>query len=212
MSCDTIVRAIFECLDLPEPERIAIYNEAQAALRGLIRDVSEDPACTPQLVPAELVVGNEYNPNRVASTELDLLEESIRADGITMAIVVMPDELRRQWVVIDGFHRRVVATERLGRRYLPVVVIERELPDRMASTVRHNRARGKHQVDLMAALIRGMVTLGWDDERMATALGMSPEELLRLRQMVGVARVLAADEYSCSWGNITPDDVESEDE
>ena len=151
-------------------------------------------------------MGNDYNPNKVAAVELDLLEESIRADGITMALVVMPDPERGQWVVVDGFHRREVGVGRLGRRYLPCVELTNPLAERMASTVRHNRARGKHQVELMASLVRGMVELGWDDARMGEALGMSPEELLRLRQMVGAARVMAAEEYSLSWGNIEATD------
>ena len=131
---------------------------------------------------------------------MDLLEESMRADGVTMPVVVMP--LQDTWELIDGFHRHIVGTQRLGRRYLPCSVIDRPLADRMASTVRHNRARGKHQVELMAALVREMMDLGWDDQRIARALGMSEEELLRLRQMVGAARLLAAREYSLSWGRI----------
>jgi ParB-like chromosome segregation protein Spo0J len=195
-----IHNVVESCSDYPERERIGIYNTAVRTLAEMVADISKDPALRPQLIPAEAVVGNDYNPNRVASVELDLLEESIRADGITMAIVVMPDRARGRWVVVDGFHRREVAAGRLGCAYLPCTEITRDLADRMASTVRHNRARGKHQVELMAALVRDMVELGWDDERMGTALGMSPEELLRLKQIVGAARLLAAETYSESYG------------
>ena len=195
-----LAEAIRALAALPEAERVAAYNEAQCALGALVADLAPDPACAPQLVPADAVQANDYNPNRVASTELDLLEQSMRADGITMPVVVMPAAGR--WLVIDGFHRHGVATQRLGRRWLVCSTIDRPLADRMASTVRHNRARGKHQVELMAALVKGMMDLGWDDERVAEALGMSVEELLRLRQMVGAARLLAAETYSRSWGSI----------
>lgn len=197
-----LVDAIRVCAALPEAERVEVYNAASRALGEIVADLAPDPACAPQLVLATAVEANDYNPNRVAAPELDLLEGSMRADGITMAVVVMPDPDGERWTVIDGFHRRVVATERLGRRYIPCAVIDRPLADRMASTVRHNRARGKHQVELMAALVRGMMGLGWDDGRIAAALGMSEEELLRLKQMVGAAKLLAADEFSKSWGPI----------
>jgi ParB-like chromosome segregation protein Spo0J len=131
---------------------------------------------------------------------MDLLEQSIRADGITMPVVVVGDTER--CTVVDGFHRRTVAAERLGRKWLPCSFISSSLADRMASTVRHNRARGKHQVELMAALVQSMMALGWDDDRISQALGMSVEELLRLRQMAGAARMMAASEYSRSWGLI----------
>lgn len=200
----TLVSAITALASLPEAERVAAYNAAQRALGALVADLAPDPACAPQLVPVERIDANDYNPNRVASPELSLLEGSMRADGITMAVVTMADEASGRWTVIDGFHRRTVAAERLGRRYLPCAVIDRPLADRMASTVRHNRARGKHQVDLMAALVRGMLAEGWEDQRIATALGMSPEEYLRLCQMVGVAKLLAGERYSRAWGAIEP--------
>lgn len=199
---DGIVRYIRSLAELTEERRVAAYNVIVAAAAAMVSGVSDDPACRPQLVPADQVEGNDYNPNKVAAPELDLLEESIKADGITMALVVMTDLERDRWVVIDGFHRHRVATERLGRRWVPCTVLERPLADRMASTVRHNRARGKHQVELMAALVKALLAEGLDDEQMAVRLGMSVEELLRLRQMVGAARIFAADEYSRSWGTV----------
>lgn len=201
-SADKIVEAIQSLADLSEPERVAIYNAITAALGELISSITTDPACAPQLVLADQVRGNDYNPNRVASTEMDLLETSIDCDGITMPLVVMRDDAADQWIVVDGFHRHLVATERLGRKYLPCSIIDRPLAERMASTVRHNRARGKHHVDLLADLVKGMMSLGWNDERIAEALGMTVEELLRLRQIVGAAQMLASEEYSLSWGPI----------
>ena len=197
--------AIAALAGLPVEERVAAYNAAQRALGALVADVTRgDPAASPQLLPAARVHANDYNPNRVASPELDLLEQSMRADGITMPIVVVPE--RGDWTVVDGFHRRTTAVARLGREYVPASVIDSSRADRMASTVRHNRARGKHQVDLMASLMRGMMAEGWDDERTAAALGMSVEESLRLRQMVGAARILAADHYERAWRVVDDED------
>ena len=182
-------------------ERVAVYNATQRALGELVADVSPDPAVAPRLLPVESIVANDYNPNRVASPELDLLESSMRSDGITMSVVVSPGTSPGEWLVVDGFHRRMVARDRLGRRYVPCSVIDRPLADRMASTVRHNRARGKHQVELMAALVKSLFESGRNDDQVASCLGMSVEELLRLRQMVGAARMLASETYSRSWGN-----------
>jgi ParB-like chromosome segregation protein Spo0J len=188
--------ALRKCVDssLSESARVELYNAMSTLLGELVADISPDPAASPRLLATDTVEGNDYNPNRVADPELDLLEQSMRADGITMAVVVMPDG-----TVVDGFHRRTVAGARLGRRYIPCSVIDRPIADRMASTVRHNRARGKHQVELMAHLVRGMLELGWDDEKIANALGMSVEELLRLKQMVGAARLLAGEQYTRTW-------------
>jgi ParB-like chromosome segregation protein Spo0J len=194
-----IQSAIAECENLSAAARVDVFNAATKALGRLVRDMADDPACSPQLVEATSIEPNAYNPNRVAAPEMDLLENSMRADGITMPVVVMRDAERKQWIVVDGFHRRRVAIERLGRRYVPCSVIDKPMADRMASTVRHNRARGKHVVDLMAELVKGMMALGWDDERIAENLGMSVEELLRLKQMVGCASLMAGDSYTRTW-------------
>jgi ParB-like chromosome segregation protein Spo0J len=207
-SKENILKTIRTALDqgkaMGEPQRVSVYNAVQAWLGDLVADLCPDPACSPRLFPVALVKANDYNPNKVAMPEMELLEQSMRADGITMAVVVMRDEVGNA-LVVDGFHRHTVASKRLGRKYIPCAVIDRPLADRMASTVRHNRARGKHQVDLMAALVKTMMGLGWDDTKIAESLGMSEEELLRLRQMVGAARVLAGEDYTRSWGVRTMD-------
>lgn len=202
--------AIRSAARLSQEDRVEIYNEIERALGEMVSDCSPDPATHPQLVPIGRLHANDYNPNKVASVELDLLRQSMEADGITMAVVVM-QEPNGSFVVIDGFHRHSVASGRLGREYIPCSVIDRPLADRMASTVRHNRARGKHQVDLMGVLVKQMMDLGWTDDRIANALGMSEEEYLRLRQIVGAARMLAAEDYTRSWsvmGDGQPEDKE----
>src|SRR5690606_9742614 len=112
--------------------------------------------------------------------------------------------------VVDGFHRRKVSADRLGREYVPCSVIESARVDRMASTVRHNRARGKHQVELMGELVKGMLALGWSDEKIAAAMGMSEEEVLRLRQLVGAAKSLAGQEYTRAWRGRDGQDIPDE--
>jgi ParB-like chromosome segregation protein Spo0J len=141
----------------------------------------------------------------VASPEMRLLELSIREDGYTQPIVVAPDG--DQYVVVDGFHRNRVGKEIKDIRqrvfgHLPVVILDKDAGSRMASTIRHNRARGKHQVDLMGELVRELVQKGWPDNKIAKHLGMSVEELLRLKQIVGIAKLLGTPEYSKSWGDI----------
>ncbi len=158
------------------------------------------PCLAAKLVPAAKVVANDYNPNKVAARELDLLELSIREDGVTQPIVTYCDSAADLYVIVDGFHRWRVLTERLGCSQIPVVTLDKDIRNRMASTVRHNRARGKHQVDLVAELVKSLLAKGWDDERVAEHLGMTEEELVRLKQVVGIARMFANPEYSKSWG------------
>lgn len=160
------------------------------------------PCLNVRLVPANKVVANDYNPNKVAPRELDLLELSIREDGVTQPIVTYYDAKADQYIIVDGFHRWRVLTERLGCSEIPVVTIDKDIRGRMASTVRHNRARGKHQVDLVAELVKSLLAKGWDDARIAKHLGMTEEEIVRLKQVVGIARMFAAPEYSKSWGEL----------
>lgn len=177
-----IVESIQNFKSSPRGERIALYNAAVKALRTLVSDACDDPALSPQIVPIGDVEANDYNPNRVAMPEMDLLEQSIRFDGITMPVVAQRDDARGKWLVVDGFHRRTVVADRLGRKWLPVTEIDRPIGDRMASTIRHNCARGRHQVDLMASIVRSLMEHEWNDERIASHLGMCIEELLRLKE------------------------------
>lgn len=189
------------------PERVAVYNGALKALGGLVSDVSPDPVLSVQLVHSGALHANDYNPNSVASPEMDLLEDSIRADGVTMPVVTVHDG-NGSWIVVDGFHRQSVIRTRLGREYIPCSVINSGMADRIASTIRHNRARGKHQVDLMGGIVRQLIELEWDDDRISQHLGMTNDELLRLKQTVGAATLLAGSEYSKSWGVIEEDRVD----
>lgn len=201
MSGGEMFRSMLEqASKLGQEERVKLYNEiVVATAEALLHDLPVDPATRPQLVHKSMLDANDYNPNKVASPELDLLKLSMVEDGITMPVVV--SRLDERCVVADGFHRRFVATEVLGRTWVPCSVVKAtSRASLMATTVRHNRARGKHDVELMGQLVRGMTELAWNDAQIAEALGMSIEEFLRLKQAVGAATILAAKEYARAWG------------
>lgn len=152
----------------------------------------------------EKVEANDYNPNSVAKVEMQLLSVSIEHDGYTQPIVTIYDADRDMYVIVDGFHRfftgksnDVIRKSVLG--YLPVVVLDKEINDRMASTVRHNRARGKHSIDGMSKMVFAMLENGWADEDICNELGMEPEELLKLKHITGFSKLFADTEYNKSW-------------
>jgi ParB-like chromosome segregation protein Spo0J len=156
-------------------------------------------------VPAEEVKANDYNPNSVAPPEMKLLERSISADGYTQPIVSWRNEGCNE--VVDGFHRHRVGKEsaEVSERiqgHLPVVVINNdreEKGDRMAATIRHNRARGKHRVDAMSDIVVELKRRRWSDEKIGKELGMEPDEVLRLTQVTGLAALFADTDFSEAW-------------
>lgn len=151
------------------------------------------------------VVANDYNPNKVAPPEMELLEVSIMNDGYTQPIVTWPhdDEVE----VIDGFHRNRVGKESLVikdriKGYLPTVIIRKEQSsknDRIASTIRHNRARGKHQVDAMSEIVIELKNRNWSNGRISKQLGMDEEEVLRLCQISGLEHLFSDKDFSKAW-------------
>jgi len=186
----------------PLPERVALYNAAVAALHAFL-DLPH-PVTGVQLVPAEDVVGNDYNPNRVAPPEMRLLQLSIRKDGMTMPIVAARDPETGKHVVVDGFHRTTIIQtckdvyDSLGG-YVPVVRLDKSVEDRMTATVRHNLARGTHQVELSAKLVTALTRHHWTPARISRELGMEPDEVLRLKQITGLAEAFRDREFSRSW-------------
>lgn len=168
------------------------------------------PVYNVRRVPLDQVVANTYNPNSVAPPEMALLEVSIWEDGYTQPVVVIWDDELQKYVVIDGFHRHLTM-QRSKRIYereqgmLPVVVLEKAMSDRMASTIRHNRARGTHNVELMSAIVAELVEMGKGDPWICKHIGMSRDELLRLKQITGVAALFANRDFSDSWeADVTP--------
>ena len=155
-------------------------------------------------VPIERVEANTYNPNRVAPPEMSLLYDSIKEDGYTMPVVCYYDRERDKYIIVDGFHRYRIMLEhkdiydREGGM-LPVSIIDKELDDRMASTIRHNRARGSHDVDLMSNIISELHQLGRTDAWISKHLGMDEDEILRLKQITGLAALFRDHELSEAW-------------
>ena len=161
-------------------------------------------------VDASLVFANDYNPNKVAPPEMNLLQISIQSDGFTQPIVVWKKE-DNTYEVIDGFHRHLVG-KKLGMSKLPVVVINNDRidkGDRISSTIRHNRARGKHVVQAMSDIVIELKNRNWKNERIARELGMEEDEVLRLCQITGLSSLFKDDEFSKSWDikDSTPDEV-----
>lgn len=180
--------------------RVDVYNRIVSVAASYL-DIPH-PVVYPQLVPVEEVRGNDYNPNRVAPPEMRLLKLSIHKDGFTMPVVVAREG--KGHVVVDGFHRRQLAQtdvqirESLGG-YLPVVRIDKTGEECITSTVRHNMARGTHQVELTAKLVTLLRNHKWTNERIGKELGMDPDEVLRLKQMQGLAEAFADREFSRAW-------------
>ena len=157
-----------------------------------------------QWVDVSLVEPNNYNPNSVAGTEMKLLYTSIKHDGYTQPIVTIYDEERKKYVIVDGFHRYFICknnadiNESTGGK-VPIVVIKKDINERMASTVRHNRARGAHSVSGMSNMVFSMLDNGWGDAEVCNHLGMEADELLRLKHITGFSRLFADTEYNKAW-------------
>lgn len=155
-------------------------------------------------IPLEKVKANNYNPNSVAPPEMELLETSIWEDGYTQPVVAYYDSEQDMYIVVDGFHRYRICKEskRINERekgMLPVVVLDKEIGDRMASTIRHNRARGSHNIELMSSIVAELVEIGKGDAWICKHIGMSPDELLRLKQITGLASLFLNKDFSKSW-------------
>lgn len=164
----------------------------------------KSPVYDVRRVPIEKVTANDYNPNSVAPPEMALLETSIWEDGYTQPVVTVYDKDNDMYVVVDGFHRFLTLknSARINERergMLPVVVLDKELGDRMASTIRHNRARGSHNIELMSTIVAELVEMGKGDRWICQHIGMSPDELLRLKQITGVAALFQNRDFSQSW-------------
>lgn len=149
--------------------------------------------------PIDLVQANDYNPNSVAKPEMDLLRRSIEADGYTQPIVTW--ERDGIYEVVDGFHRHLVGKD-MGLTHLPVVVVNKESSernDRIASTIRHNRARGKHKISSMSDIVVELSRRNWPDKKIAKELGMDQDEVLRLKQVSGLAELFEEEEFGEAW-------------
>lgn len=177
----------------------------------------ESPVYSVRSVPIEKVTANDYNPNSVAPPEMALLETSIWEDGYTQPVVAVYDSENDKYIVVDGFHRFLTLknSKRINERekgMLPVVVLKKEIHDRMASTIRHNRARGSHNIELMSTIVSELVELGKGDAWICKHIGMSKDELLRLKQITGVAALFNTRSFSPSWNAEDFEEAQLEEE
>lgn len=198
-SCIAQLRRILTPMGLRE--KVRSLNRVRRALNEI--SPFSDPVDLVQWIPDENIHANDYNPNRVAPAEMDLLHTSIQKDGFTQAIVAY-DLGEGQYEIVDGFHRN-----RIGRDYpdiaermygyLPLSVIYKPLDERIGSTIRHNRARGTHQIRSMSDIVLSLAKMGWSDEKISTNLGMELDEIIRLKQVSGLKEAFQNHTFSKSW-------------
>ena len=182
-------------------EKVKMLN----LIRANIADISpfEEPVDCVRWIPADKVKANEYNPNRVASAEMKLLHTSIKLDGYTQPIVAYKLD-NGEYEVVDGFHRNRVGKEYkdINKRihgYLPIVVLNKPLDERIGSTIRHNRARGTHQIRSMSEIVLDLAKAGWTDEEICKKIGMELDEVIKLKQITGLKEAFQNHEFSKSW-------------
>lgn len=206
-----------ELKDLSLKDKVDTINEIRLALRDYSPFKTEPVDCV-QWVISDSITANEYNPNTVAPSEMKLLELSIQEDGYTQPIVSWARD--GVYEVVDGFHRHRVGKEskiiqKRVKGYLPLVVINEgrtELTDRMASTIRHNRARGKHGVDSMSDIVVELKKRNRSEDWIAKHLGMDSDEVLRLCQISGLTEMFSKSEFSKSWDvdlSTLPENIET---
>lgn len=179
------------------------YNHVSEALFEFNPN-KHNPVGLVRWVDIDKVRANNYNPNSVAKIEMNLLFTSIKHDGYTQPVVTFYDKDKDQYIIVDGFHRYSTMKNskylrELNHNLLPVVVIDKDMNDRRASTVRHNRARGSHSIEGMSDLVYQMLNDGWSDARICNELGMEAEELVRLKYITGYAKLYEKAEFNNAW-------------
>lgn len=173
-------------------------------LMDLISPLNTQPVNRIRWIDINKVSPNDYNPNSVAKIEMGLLYTSILHDGYTQPVVTIYDKKVDKYIIVDGFHRYFTCKNNKdifdrNKGMLPIVVIEKDINDRMASTVRHNRARGKHSITGMSNMVFNMLQNGWEDAAICNELGMQAEELLKLKHITGFSKLFKDTQYNNSW-------------
>lgn len=198
---------------LSETDKISMLNDIKLFLHS-ISPFKDEPVDCVVWVKIEEVFANDYNPNAVAPPEMELLKLSILSDGFTQPIVSFQEE--NKYTVIDGFHRYRVGRELEEvntkiKGYLPLTIIRESQEgrgDRIASTIRHNRARGKHKIEAMSEIVLELKRRNWSDNKIAKNLGMDADEILRLCQITGLKEMFNDEEFSLSWEAVSHDDLD----
>ena len=187
---------------LSEEERIEAINQFGMAIHS-VSPFREEPVDCVLWIKNEHISPNDYNPNNVAPPEKKLLQKSLEADGFTQPIVVV-HSTEEEYEIVDGFHRHELGKSKPSLKsrlhgYLPVTCLQRERHERMAATIRHNRARGRHKIHAMSEIVRELSLLGWSAEKISKELGMDDDEVLRLKQINGLQELFADRRFSKAW-------------
>ncbi|MET5962842.1 ParB/RepB/Spo0J family partition protein [Citrobacter amalonaticus] len=187
---------------LSDDERIKAINEFRKAIHS-VSPFRDEPVDCVLWIKNDRISPNDYNPNNVAPPEKKLLLKSIEADGFTQPIVTTQSS-PEEYEIVDGFHRHELGKSKASLKsrlkgYLPITCLEGERHDRMAATIRHNRARGRHQIHAMSEIVRELALLGWEDEKIGKELGMDEDEVLRLKQINGLQELFASRRFSKAW-------------
>ncbi|MDF7173882.1 ParB/RepB/Spo0J family partition protein [Proteus mirabilis] len=210
MTVETIISVLKEYLaKLNDEQKIEALNKIKISLHQISPFKNEPTDCV-LWIKQQQVIANDYNPNVMSPTEKRLLETSLVKDGYTQPVVVLPIQQSKnkpsQWQVVDGYHRYLLSKKNsLNKRingYLPITILDVEshtMADQMAATIRHNRARGQHQVAAMSDIVRDLSRLGWNDQKIGDELGMSQDEVLRLKQISGLAELFSEHDFSEAW-------------
>lgn len=188
-------------ITIDSPEQYEALNITPYTIfsRRLNRAV-EVPCVNTLLVTPGLIVANDYNPNSVSDDKMELLRTSILDNGWCFPVVTIWDTDRRVFPVVDGFHRNLIGSgEWLDVDYVPIVVLKHNLSQRMAATIQFNKARGVHQIDLDAEVIRALLGQGLSEEDIANKLGMDLDSVHRYKQVTGIAELFKNVTYSTSW-------------
>ncbi len=202
ISLDNLLKQLKEKISQMDlDEKVRAINNVKEALTEV--SPFEEPVDCVKWIKAEDIQANEYNPNKVATPEMKLLHTSIKLDGYTQPIVAYPLE-NGKYEVVDGFHRNRVGKEfkDIAERihgYLPITVINKPVDERMGSTIRHNRARGTHQIRSMSDIVIDLVKAGWTDEEICKKIGMELDEVIRLKQITGLKAAFQNHDFSKSW-------------
>jgi ParB-like chromosome segregation protein Spo0J len=164
------------------------------------------PCLEVKIVDINQVQANNYNPNSVSDRNMELLAESIIANGFCYAVATVWDADLEKYIIVDGFHRYIIFRDYLEAKEIPVIVLPHDIAQRMEATVQFNRARGVHQVELMGDLVKALVEQGVADDEIAQTLGMELEEVFRLKQITGIAELFKNQIYSKSWAMMEVDE------
>jgi len=199
---ENLTRTIKEAYNQAE-DKMAFINQLREFIHMELSPVKQ-PIDFVQWVPVDKVEPNDYNPNSVAKVEMGLLYKSIKHDGYTQPVVAIFDEDKDKYVIVDGFHRYFTCKSNKdiyerNSGYLPVTVIKKDINERMAATVRHNRARGEHSVSGMSNMVFEMLNNGWSDEEICNHLGLDPEEILKLKHITGFSKLFKNIDYNKAW-------------